>query len=75
MIKRAQKLERLKAQHAQYLAQRSQDTKEQMTAKLNELKLQLKIAKRELKIEWSRFQLEVKSAQNALSYDRLLLST
>ena len=46
-----------------------------MTAKLNELKLQLKIAKRELKIEWSRFQLEVKSAQNALSYDRLLLST
>ena len=74
LIERAQKLERLKAKHARYLTQRSQDTREQMTSTLSELKLQLKIARRELKIEWSRFQLEVKSAQKALSYDRLLLS-
>lgn len=60
---RAQRLDQLKKEKAQLLAQRSQYTKDQLDILLKELKAQLKLAKRELQSEWRIFTAEIKAAR------------
>lgn len=70
IIERAQNLERIKTLYKQTSKQASKKGNEHIQATLNELKCQLKLARKDFRIEWTRFKLELKSAQSLLSYHR-----
>ena len=66
IYQRAQRLDKVKKEIADLAHNHSQLTRTQVKERLLELRSQLALAKRELKVEWQRFKLELKEAKAAL---------